>query len=945
MAPSDSSSKRLVRKTTALADPHPADLLVLDHIPDIVARFDQQHRFTFINRAGLASTGQAREAFIGCTPRQAGLAQDFARSLEEHISGVLGSGQASAFTHWHEGPLGRRLFHTQALPDPGPHGLQTVLLISRDITSIQQASEKASQSAARFTAFLENLPACAWITDEDGILTHCNREYAAVFHRPASELIGQPISSFAPPDITRKWQENNRLVLESRRPHQSIEKALRRDGTEGEFLVYKFPLEEGGRRLVGGTAVDLTEQRSIQGRLEQLNRLYAVSNAINEAIVRSEDIPSLHQSACRIAVDLGGLRLAWIGLLSPDDPFLTASARWGDDSGYVDSVLQRAEEVLMGQGPAGRALRSGQPAVSNTITDDAHFVLQAEAQDRGFQACGAFPLIRRGQVRGVLLVYAAQTGFFQDEEIRVLQNMADDLALAAEHAEIEQMELEARQVIRLQAEGLNQASEAIRITDLEGRVLHWNRTAESLYQLPLDQARGERITQILPENQAILAEAREATLATGHWTGEIVLHRPHSDRRTLESRWTLLHAEDGKPQGILVIDSDITEKKKLEAQFLRTQRLESIGILAGGIAHDLNNILAPILMSLQMLRESSPSPEAARLIETVHQSAIRGAELVRQILTYSRGLETPRLPVPPKDLLHELTLLIRDTFPKNISTTFECAPGTLPVKGDRTQLSQMLLNLCVNARDAMPSGGLLSVRASTRTPTPDELARHPGASPSPHTVFEVIDTGSGIPLEIQPRIFEHFFTTKEPGKGTGLGLPTTMTIVTGHQGFLELRSTPGRGTTFCIFLPAAAATAAPSSPLTRLAPHRGKGETILVVDDESSLRSITRQVLQACGYQVLEAPSGEAALRIFREQGAAIHLLLTDMMMPGMSGADLVRAIHRLRPELPVIAVSGLSDATPSEFAGLQVHHFLGKPYTSEELLTALREALEPKVA
>ena len=387
---------------------------------------------------------------------------------------------------------------------------------------------------------------------------------------------------------------------------------------------------------------------------------------------------------------------------------------------------------------------------------------------------------------------------------------------------------------------------------------------------------------------------------------------------------------------------DLTERKKLEQQFLRAQRMESIGTLAGGIAHDLNNILAPIMMSIDLLKMKADDTESQNILKTIEITAKRGADIVRQLLSFARGVEGERLEVSPGHLVKDMEVIIKDTFPKNIRFQSAVSEDAWPVLGDPTQLHQILLNLCVNARDAMPEGGCLSVTVENCDIDEHYAAMHLEAKPGKYVNITVTDTGMGIPPDIIEKIFEPFFTTKGVGEGTGLGLSTAMGIIKSHGGFVNVYSEPGEGSSFKIYLPAmeAASGAVPeTSQLPKL--PRGNGETILIVDDEDSILNVTSQTLQAFGYRTLAAHDGAEAVALYAQHQAEISAVLTDMAMPVMDGPATIRALTKLNPAVKIIAASGLKgNGSNSNFGHASVQHFLAKPYTSGLLLKTLRSIL-----
>ena len=397
----------------------------------------------------------------------------------------------------------------------------------------------------------------------------------------------------------------------------------------------------------------------------------------------------------------------------------------------------------------------------------------------------------------------------------------------------------------------------------------------------------------------------------------------------------------GTVTDIIGLAIDITERRHLHEQLLRSQRLDSVGRLAGGIAHDLNNILAPILMAPSLLRESVADPSAREILDAIETSANRGAAIIRQLLTFSRGgAGGERAPVRLAAIVRDMVAIIRETFPKNIVTRTDLPAALWLVAGDATQLHQVLMNLCVNSRDAMPAGGELTLTAENVELDAAAVAGHPDARPGPHVLLAVFDTGAGIAPEHLDKVFDPFFTTKEVGKGTGLGLATALGIVRDHHGFIHVASRPGAGTQVRVYLPAVPAAApVPPAPETAL-PPRGRGELILVVDDEDNARRITRRLLEHHGYRVLVAGDGTEALALFQQHRSAVRLVLTDLIMPVMDGAALVRALHQTAPDARIIAMSGHAPAEHPLQIGTEIAAFLPKPFLRRPLLEAVAAAL-----
>jgi PAS domain S-box-containing protein len=493
------------------------------------------------------------------------------------------------------------------------------------------------------------------------------------------------------------------------------------------------------------------------------------------------------------------------------------------------------------------------------------------------------------------------------------------------------------------ATAVEHAAETIMITDPDGTILYVNPAFEKVTGHPREEAIGQN-ARILKsgKHDAEFYRRMWAVLTAGQvWSGHLINRR--KDGTLFEEDASISPVLDaaGRIVNYVAVKHDVTEQRKLEAQFLRSQRLESIGRLAGGIAHDLNNILTPILMVASLLREGVSPAVAGPLIDTIAGSAQRGADIVKQLVTFARGTEGHKIPVPPTWLIKEMARIIQETFPKSITLRLQLPKDLWLVLGDPTQLHQVLLNLCVNARDAMPEGGTLTLAAENLMLDDCYAGLNPEAKAGPYVLLQVSDTGTGMSPEIMDKIFDPFFTTKGLETGTGLGLATVQGIVKSHGGFIQVESQEGCGSRFRSYLPAqpAAESAAVATPGREL--PRGHGECVLVVDDEQTVREITRRILEKHGYRVLTANDGLGASALYEQHRAGIQVVLTDMMMPVMDGVATIRVLHGMNPQVRIIAASGAaSKVRLTEIANLSVQAYLQKPLTAQKLLVTLAQVL-----
>jgi len=495
--------------------------------------------------------------------------------------------------------------------------------------------------------------------------------------------------------------------------------------------------------------------------------------------------------------------------------------------------------------------------------------------------------------------------------------------------------------IREQASLLDKARDAICVVDLGHSITYWNASAENLFEWTAKEVVGRAIEYFFfQQNPEQATQAFAQLLAQGSWEGEIATETRTKHPLTLESRWTLVKNERGQPQSILLISTDITERKRLETQFLRAQRMESIGTLAGGIAHDLNNVLTPILVASQVL-QAQATPEDLAMLETIEKSALHGAALIKQVLLFARGAEGEHSPLQPKHLIVEMEKLMRETLPRKIEIRTNVERDLWLVKGDSTQLNQVLMNLCVNARDAMPEGGVLEVGAYNTIVKPEFQAAHPEVRANQCVVLTVSDTGTGIPPELLDRIWDPFFTTKEIGKGTGLGLSTVLGIVKGHGGAVNVTNRDGKGTCFEIFLPALLTDNDQPVPPQRAPLPRGNGEGILVVDDEPYIREVIGSMLRYCNFHGFFGSNGHEGVALYQANRDKISLALVDMMMPGLDGEGTMRMLRKINPSIKLLAMSGmLENAAITPGSALEGVELLRKPIAAETLMKTIVKTL-----
>jgi len=750
-------------------------------------------------------------------------------------------------------------------------------------------SPKLTQKDAGFLlqSLLRHTPDAIYFKDKHSRFTLVNHAAAKLFNLESpTDVVGKTDADiFTEEHAKQAFADEQEIIAGGKSVVNKEEKETWPDGTISWASTSKAPVQNENGEIIGtfGISHDITERKKAEAHLLlQVLALEAAANAI-------------------VITDSKGV-IEWV------NPAFTAY------TGYS------AAEAI-GKNP--RLLKSGK--------HDAKFYQNL------------WETISAGKVWHGEMINRRKDGTHYNEEMTITP-IRDDRGNIKHFIAVHQDITERKQAdaqIAEQASFLDEARDAILVRDLEGKILFWNKGAERIYGWTSQEAVGRNILEVFRTDPKKNEEINALTIKHGEWQGEVLHFTKDGSEVTSDVHCTLIRDDEGRPKSILSINTDITEKKKIEAQFMRAQRMESIGTLAGGVAHDLNNILAPIMMSIDVMESMTEDPQITEILKAIEISAKRGADIVKQVLSFARGMEGERIEIQPKHLLTDLKKIIKDTFPKDIRLKFSIPNDIRTIFGDPTQIHQILMNLSVNARDAMPYGGDLTIGVDNCEFDEHYVAMNPQAKAGPYVNISVADSGMGIPPELVSKIFEPFFTTKELNKGTGLGLSTVMAIVKSHEGMINVYSEPCKGTTFKIYLPAMDSC----SELIRtqqMSSPRGNGETVLVVDDEHSILTITTRTLQAFGYQVLAAVDGAEAVAVYAEQKDKIAVVLTDMMMPLMDGGATIRALMRINPDVKIIAASGLNaNVDVAQISGNVVKHFLTKPYTAGTLLKTLRAVLD----
>lgn len=698
------------------------------------------------------------------------------------------------------------------------------------------------------------------VLDENRNILQVNKALLSRLGAGGEALLGRPCHEV----FHRAGQPPDDCPLhETQRDGQSHDAEVRVEGLGGDYQVRTSPIFDAQGRLRGTVhlARDISDRRIRERGLQQLNRVVQALSRSSQAMARARDEGGYLDEVCRIVVEDCGCFLAWIGYRMEDPLRSIRPMAWaGFEDGYLDTLNLTWADEARGQGPTGTAIRTGQPSLCRDMDTDPDFApWRREARTRGYASSLALPLMNGGDAFGVVTVYSTEPDAFSEAQVRVLGELADDLAHGILTLRLRESERRAQEALRESTENLKRLND-----ELERRVQ-------------------ERTADLVRANETLTAR---------------ILDRDRALEALRESEEKLRHA----------------------------QKMEAIGTLAGGVAHDFNNLLQVINGYSEITLERMTEDHPLRVnLETIHRAGRKGAALTRQLLAFSRKqVLAPEL-LDLNSLFREMEKFFQRVVKEDIRLVFDLEPGLGPVEADHGQLEQVIMNLVVNARDAMPQGGTLT------------LETHGGVG---FATFSVTDDGEGMGPAVLARIFEPFYTTKGVGKGTGLGLSTALGIVEQSGGTLDVRTAPGQGTTFTVSLPYATALEVKAGMAPEPVPGTGT-ETVLVVEDDEGVRQLTAHHLRAAGYRVLEAADAATALEVLESFEEPLHLLITDVVMPGMGGRELARRVRDLRPLIRVVFMSGYPDALAAPDEVWTESALISKPFDRTKLLSLVRNALD----
>jgi PAS domain S-box-containing protein len=896
---------------------------LIDNLPDGIFLKDKGSRFIFANQ-GIAELMGAPDpsALTGKTdhdfyPKE--VADVFL--ADERV--VMESRQRLVNREESESMSGKLRWLTTKVPLIDAHGEVTGLLgITRDVTERHEAEEKLRRSEQRYRELLEQAADGIFLRDESGNFLMANAAVCEMLGYTRDELLRLNILDTYPKELRDEGRARQDQINSGER--MRFERTMKRK--DGSVI----PVEMSARRLVDGTlqgiARDITERVEHERAIARLSLVHRAMSKTNQLIVHEKDRQRLLEGICRIAVEDGGALMAWVGFVDSKTKTVAPAAWFGKEEGYLSEAVISAEDVPLGRGPTGVAIRENRHVFSVDIASEPTMAPWRErALRRGYHSSAAFPLTEKGEAIGAITAYSAEAGFFNPSAVALLDELAMDISYALESLKGEEERKQAEERNLSLARFVNENPQPVMRVTPDGSLIYANKAS---MPLTFSWARGGD-SKVPGEYLCALTHAWES-----------------GEKQEIEiceaSRTYVVTIVPFTAAGYInLYGRDVTEEKALAQRLNQAQKMEAIGQLTGGVAHDFNNVLQVITGYCEVLNKRL-SEENQKYVAEITKAAQRAAALIAQLLAFSRKQALRPQVVDTKDLIRSMQKMLERVLGEDIELRSFIDPNTGNFLADPGQMVQVLLNLAVNARDAMPLGGKLTIESSNRAFDEAYVHDHPGAKKGQYVRIAVSDAGVGMDQETLSHIYEPFFTTKEKGKGTGLGLSTVYGIVKQSDGYINCYSELGKGTTFTIYLPL---TSEEAGSLLVAAPGTTapKGtETILLVDDDKAIRSVARIALEEAGYVVIEASGGEEALAVVSERCIAIDLLVTDVVMPRMSGKDLSLKIKKICPNVRVLYASGYTANVISHHGILDTGvDFLQKPFSSIELLTKVRQILD----
>jgi PAS domain S-box-containing protein len=909
---------------------------LVENIADIVYVTDEQGKIVFLNAAAEQFIGRPGEKILG-------------RSFADFLTPESLKTSAEIFTRQRSGEdIGafeldiydshgdvRTIETREKLVWSGDH-ITEFQGIGRDITERKSAQRAIGESEQRYRDLVENIDDVVYVTDDTGKIIYLNKALERVSGYTREELLQKNYMELLTPDSLKEVVELFKAQKKGRDVGLFELSIVDKDG-KIKIVEAREQMVWEGKRIVQmrGLGRDITGRKHAQERIAHLNRVLESIRTIDQLIVRVQDKDALLTGACEILCEVSGYYFVWIGLVEEGHMRVVPAAHWGFEDGYLKTIAVTWDDTPGGRGPMGTAIRTKRPCVFSDLANNPDFApWRDKAAKRGYRSLMAVPVIIGKRVYGALGVYSDRVDVFDDEEAALMVEMAEDIAFALNAIEAETERRRSEEALKESEEKFRDFFETSRdivfITAKDGAILDVNRAFEEILGYTRQETLSKNVAFFYkdPQDRDQFRAATDTLGFIGDY--EATLRRKNGSFADCLITAVARRDHDEKVIGYQGTIRDISEKKQMERQLIQAEKLSSLGGILSGVAHEMNNPLTSIIGIAQMIMRGPVPEEIREKLDVIHRESMRTAKIIQGLLTFAREHKPERKMILVNKIIEESYRLREYEFRVDgIEMKLELAKNIPLTAADPYQLQQVFINLINNSRDALADGGgsVLIIRSFRRENS---------------IVIEFEDDGPGIPEQDMGFIFDPFFTTKDVGKGTGLGLSIVYGIINEHGGKIEVKSSSGKGAKFTIFLPVIK-TIAEKTTAPKVLAEKPKGvKSVLVVEDEESLRMMIREVLEQDGYRVQQCEGGQQAIEMMKTK--RFDAIITDLKMPGIGGKELYTFVQKYYPVLAprVLFITGdVLGKDTQAFLKITGNVYLEKPFEIEVLLARLSEVLE----
>ena len=842
--------------------------------------------------------------------------------------------------------------------DGRPHRM---IGIHIDITDRRVIEEALRQSEQQYRFVADNATDMIFIQGNDLSLEYISPSAEKHFGYSLDELYNMPMRENMTPESYQRAVEifSTEFQKAMQGIHEDIPllefEYLRKDGSTfwGEIKVTFLWNAEGKPEGSLGILRDISLRKKAEEKTRTISRLYNVLSHVNQRVVKTRDRRELLQKVCQDIIEYGMFQFAWIGITDPGSGTVVPMASSGDNPDFLKEFTISTSNGKEGT-DASKTLREGNCIVINDIENhEMNGQWKKAAINHGFRSIAVAPIKSRNEMTGALNIYSSRSGFFDREEVNLIKEVASSISFALDSIFDEEERLKTEEALRQSEErwkfALEGSQDGVWDWDLADNTVFFSQQwkeilgySEEDVPASIEQWRGKIHPDDREEVIRVLQEHLDGS--TPYYYSEHRLQcRDGAYCWILDRGKVVSRNEDGAPLRVIGTQSDISERKMLEEQLLQVQKMDSLGRLAGGVAHDLNNMLTPILGYAELLQSKTGNDSPYHNdLHQIQEAALRARELTQQLLAFGRKQVLELRTFDLSAIISGYENILRRTIRENIELGITTPGEPLPIRSDMAKVGQIIVNLAINAQDAMPEGGTLGITTSRVIIDDDNMHMSQELGAGEYALIQVSDTGKGIDEKTLKYIFEPFYTTKKIG--TGLGLSTVYGIVKQQNGSITVKSIPGKGTTFYVYLPISKSPLAAEDNLEEIPLQTETTETILVVEDEDTVRKLIVKILENNGYNVFNAHNGDAAIEIAREHGDTIDLLLTDVIMPGKNGIEVYKAISSFIKDIRVLYMSGYTYNVIADYGVAEdAFNFIQKPVTVKMLTTKIREILDTR--